>query len=211
LLVAACSIDSQAADGQSCKLDSDCKSDHCAYGTCVGSACSCSGACSQSGSPSGDCPSSWLCVYEPPDAVTGFFGASGGNYCEPGCSSCPTHWSCAAGATHSTYDTSWSEPQVTISGPTTGETGQPLTFVAHATSPDGASIATYAWTFDSFHGTSPSSSDTTTYTFASPGAYTVTAYVVDGSGQTGQATLPVTICSPHGRDLRRPRGLLHLG
>lgn len=171
----------------------------------MGTSCSCSGSCSQSGSPSGDCPSGWLCVYYPPDAVTGFFGATGGNSCAPSCSACPTHWSCPTGSGFCTYDTSWSAPQVTIAGPSTGETGQAITFQANATSPDDASIKSYAWTFDTFHGTSPSSSNTTAYTFPDPGQYTVTAYVVDSNSQSGQGTLAVTICGASGSTCYGPK------
>lgn len=193
VLVTACVLHSSASDGQSCQTDADCTSTHCVHGTCTGSPCSCSGSCSQDGSPSSDCQSGWLCVYDPPDPITGFFGASGGSYCAPGCGVCPTHWTCAGGSTYCSYDASWSVPQVTIAGPATGQTGQALTFVANVTSPDDATITTYSWMFDEV-GTPASSSDTTTYTFPAPGQYTVTAYVVDSNAQTGQGTLPVAIC-----------------
>ncbi len=202
-IIAACTLATKGDDGGSCSSDEGCKSGTCYEGACAGSTCGCSGTCPAEGGPSSDCSSGWVCVYYPPDAITGFFGASGESKCAPTCGHCPEHWSCTDGATLCSYDSSWTSPQVTIDGPTMGIAGESLAFHADATSAVGAKIVTYAWSFDSSDMATPQSADAT-HVFAYAGEYTVQVLVTDdGSGSphspNGSAMIEVTICAPAGQ------------
>jgi hypothetical protein len=84
-----------------------------------GSGCSCSG---NSDCVSNDCEKGWLCRYNAPDPVTGFFGNPGSHRCIPLYGACPPDYSCAA-ASSTTAACTYEPPMLTIDagGPYAGE------------------------------------------------------------------------------------------
>src|SRR5688500_10000448 len=117
-------------DGGACGNDRECKSGRCYEGICSGSECKC-GESRCGAVPSSDCQAGWVCRYVPPDAVSGFFGASGRNTCAATCGHCPDHYRCLSTTdTLCSYDTGWKSPKVTIEGPDGGATGETLAFSA---------------------------------------------------------------------------------
>jgi hypothetical protein len=90
ILAAACLPITDKADGSSCSDDGDCKSGRCHDGFCAGRKCT----------PGDDssCDDGWKCTHNKPDAITGFFGASGSDTCKPTCPNCPGNAHCAKDA-----------------------------------------------------------------------------------------------------------------
>lgn len=86
-------------------------------------------------------------------------------------------------------------PAAGIAGPSTGQTGQALTFTATNTDPFGGLVGAPAWTVA---GAAPAadSGPSITRTFAAPGVYDVTVAQGDVGGRTGTASRSVTITSP---------------
>ena len=82
-------------------------------------------------------------------------------------------------------------PTGTISGPATVTAGQPATFnaVLEDTGGSGLNPAATAWTVT---GLGAQSGATATYTFPSPGFYSVKVTFADNAGNTGSATLNVS-------------------
>lgn len=73
--------------------------------------------------------------------------------------------------------------------PANGTVEQVFEFVANATGGSGGGYS-YAWDLgDGTHGTGPSMG----HTFSQPGAYSVSVFVTDGSGNTARATLTVLV------------------
>jgi hypothetical protein len=87
VLVHGCTL-TDAADGDACSEDRDCKSGRCREGFCMGSDCTLSDASS--------CDSGWKCTHTSPDAVSSFFGASGSDTCKPLCGHCPGNMHCSS-------------------------------------------------------------------------------------------------------------------
>ena len=198
-LVAACTVTTpkakgggQGADGATCTSDHEGNSGQRGAQSCVFSQCSCSGTCTAEGTSSSDCPSGWLCVHYPPDAILGYFGANGDDLCTPGCTSCPQFWSCGAGATACGYSSTWANPVVTVTGPSSAQTGQMVSFHAAASSPTGAHIVSYSWDFNDTSGATAQGPDVT-YVFVSSGTFTVNVTVNDDSMNAGYGSLAVTV------------------
>jgi len=82
-------------------------------------------------------------------------------------------------------------PTASISGPTSGNEGQSLSFTGSATDP-GADTFTYAWNFGD-GGTATGASVSHTYVDEGSGSYTVTLTVTDDDGGTDTATQVVTV------------------
>ncbi|HHW13411.1 MAG TPA: PKD domain-containing protein, partial [Firmicutes bacterium] len=72
--------------------------------------------------------------------------------------------------------------------------GEPFTFKAQATDPDGT-IAAYQWDFGD--GTAPVEEAEPTHAFTQLGTYTVTLTVTDNDGGTGTGTVKVTVTNTH--------------
>ncbi len=81
-----------------------------------------------------------------------------------------------------------------LTGDTTGDEGEILSFSAPATDP-GADTLTWTWDFGDGTPTIAGSVDSISHAWADDGAYTVTLVVDDGDGGTDTATLGVTIAN----------------
>jgi PKD domain-containing protein len=84
------------------------------------------------------------------------------------------------------------KPTGTISGPTSANAGQPVTFTLNAADTGGSGLnpASYAWTSAGLPNTG---GNPATFTFSSPGFYTVKVTFADNAGNSETATHSITI------------------
>ena len=82
-------------------------------------------------------------------------------------------------------------PTLSLTGDTSGETGDSLTWTAAVTDPGTADTHTYAWTFGD--GSSATTSGSASHSYTSTGTYTVTLKVTDDDGGSDTETLTVVI------------------
>lgn len=124
-------------------------------------------------------------VTAPPDVADGtlaFFDEGGAGYTLD-----------TVGSATLTVEAANSPPTASVSGPSTAQVGEDVTFQASASDPDG-SIDSYAWDFDgdgTVDVTSPTPSVDTS--FASAGEETVELTVTDDGGATATATQTVSV------------------
>ena len=124
-------------------------------------------------------------VTAPPDVADGtlaFFDEGGAGYTLD-----------TVGSATLTVEAANSPPTASVSGPSTAQVGEDVTFQASASDPDG-SIDSYAWDFDG-DGTADATgqSPTVTTTFDSAGEVTVELTVTDDDGATATATTTLTV------------------
>jgi hypothetical protein len=124
-------------------------------------------------------------VTAPPDVADGtlaFFDEEGAGYTLD-----------TVGSATLTIEAANSPPTASVSGPSTADVGEDVTFQASASDPDG-SIDSYAWDFDG-DGTADATgqSPTVTTTFDSAGEVTVELTVTDDDGATATATQTVSV------------------
>jgi RHS repeat-associated protein len=95
-------------------------------------------------------------------------------------------------------------PQVTVSGPAQGLSGQSLTFDGTgSTDPEGDTPLTFAWSFgDGETAIGPS----VNHTFGASGTYVVTLFATDDRGATGTGTKTVVVNNPNGIPVARAGG-----
>lgn len=84
-------------------------------------------------------------------------------------------------------------PTADLSGPTSGNAGEPLDFDGSGSSDPNGDTLSYAWDFDD--GTTDSG-PTPTHTYETSGTYTVTLTVYDGDGNSDTTTQDVNIENP---------------
>ena len=85
-------------------------------------------------------------------------------------------------------------PTVSLAGPTTGRTGEALTYNATASDPDGA-IASVAFDLDGdgLHETNTNGGTSAVATFVNPGRYSVGVRVIDANGAAAFSSVDVRI------------------
>lgn len=85
-------------------------------------------------------------------------------------------------------------PVANANGPYSGSTAVPVSFsAAGSNDPDGGAIASYRWNFGDGTADVTTQSATTTHTFVSPGAFTVSLTVTDDEGATATVQTSATI------------------
>jgi len=85
-------------------------------------------------------------------------------------------------------------PTAVIAGPSSGTTGQTLTFSGSGSSDPDGTITAYSWGFGDG---ATASGVQVSHAYAGQGSYTVTLTVTDNDGATGTASSPVTIVIPN--------------
>jgi PKD repeat protein len=81
-------------------------------------------------------------------------------------------------------------PSASVSPPSGGVAGSPVSFTGSGSDPDG-SIVTYSWNFGD--GSAAGSGASASHTYTTAGTYTVTLTVVDTSGRSGSVSNQMTI------------------
>jgi len=95
-------------------------------------------------------------------------------------------------------------PNSEINGPYSGEAGVSISFSSEESSDSDGSIVEYYWTFgDGAH----SYSTNPTYTYQSPGTYTITLRVTDDDGATDATSTACTVESPPQPEPDKPGGI----
>jgi PKD repeat protein len=87
-------------------------------------------------------------------------------------------------------------PQAILAGPSSGETGQTLSYDSSRSSDPNGSVVGELWRFG--HGSGPVAGAQASHAYPSPGTYQVTLTVRDNEGAPNSATLPVTITASKG-------------